>query len=295
MSSIYSQLIINGLVSGSSIMVLAIALGICYRISGFFNFALGIIFTLSSYLAFYFNSSIGLPVYLSLILGVAGSTILGWFIECFVFRVLRRKQASSMVFLIASLGLYIFIQNIISLYFGDDARTLREGMIAEGFNLYGGRITLFQIVIIFASLLVVSLAWLFLKKTRYGKAMRAVANDTELAEISGVESEFVILWTSIIGSGLAAIAGILVAFDIDITPTMGMNALMMSVVAVIIGGIGSIPGMALGALLIGMSQNLGVWKISSQWQDAIVFVILLLFLFLKPEGFFGKKVKKMTV
>ena len=125
--------------------------------------------------------------------------------------------------------------------------------------------------------------------------MRAVANDSELARVAGIESDKIILLTFALGSALAGIAGILVALDVDMTPTMGMNALMMGVVAVIIGGVGSIPGIALGALLLGMAQHLGVWFISSQWQDAIAFVILLLFLLFRPQGFLGKKVKTATL
>ena len=124
--------------------------------------------------------------------------------------------------------------------------------------------------------------------------MRAVANNPELARISGIESDRVILSTFALGSALAGIAGILVALDVDMTPTMGMNALMMGVVAVIVGGVGSIPGVALAALLLGMAQHLGVWYISSQWQDAIAFVILLTFLLFRPEGFMGKRVKTAT-
>lgn len=122
-----------------------------------------------------------------------------------------------------------------------------------------------------------------------------MANYSELANASGIESDKVILLTFALGSALAGIAGILFALDMDMTPTMGMNALLMGVVAVIIGGVGSIPGIALGALLIGMAQQFGVWKIGSQWQNAIAFVVLLIFLLFRPQGFFGKKIKKVSI
>ena len=125
--------------------------------------------------------------------------------------------------------------------------------------------------------------------------MRAVADDLELARVSGIDSDRIILWTFAISSALAGIAGILVAFDTDMTPTMGLNVLLMGVVAVIIGGSGSIPGVALGALFLGLAQHLGVWGISSQWQDAIAFIILLAFLLVRPEGVLGKRVTKATV
>ena len=125
--------------------------------------------------------------------------------------------------------------------------------------------------------------------------MRAVANDAQLSDISGLNSDRVIFWTFAIGSGLAGIAGILISFDLDMTPTMGMNALLMGVVAVIIGGVGNLPGVVLGALLLALAQHIGLWYLSSQWQDAIAFVILLVFLIFRPQGFLGKKVKKATV
>ena len=125
--------------------------------------------------------------------------------------------------------------------------------------------------------------------------MRAVANDPELANVSGINSNAVILWAFAIGSGLAGVAGVLIALDVDMTPTMGMNALMMGVVVVIIGGVNNIPGIALGALLLATAQHLGAWFIGSQWQDAIAFIILVVFLLFKPEGFFGKKVRSATV
>ena len=168
-------------------------------------------------------------------------------------------------------------------------------MVEEGIHFFGARITPIQVTIIGVSLLLLVSCFLFLKYTKIGRAMRAVANNPELARISGIESDKVILLTFALGSALAGIAGILVALDVDMTPTMGMNALMMGVVAVIIGGVGSIPGVALGALLLGMAQHLGVWKISSQWQDVIAFVILLIFLLFRPQGFLGKKVKKVTL
>ena len=200
-----------------------------------------------------------------------------------------------MILLLASLGMYIVLQNAISMVFGDDTKSIRSGEVKEGLNVFGTRITPIQIVIIATSIILVIAVALFLKWSKMGKAMRAVANDPELASSSGIDSNRVILWTFAIGSALAGIAGILVALDVDMTPTMGMNALMMGVVAVIIGGVGSIPGVALGALLLGLAQHLGVWKISSQWQDAIAFIILFIFLLFKPEGFLGKKVKKTKV
>ena len=165
----------------------------------------------------------------------------------------------------------------------------------QGLTILGARITFVQVCMVCAAVCALILMTLFVAKTRFGTAMRALANDPELSRISGMNSELVILLAFAIGSAIAGIGGILVALDVDMTPTMGMNALMMGLVAVIIGGVDSIPGIALGALLLAMAQQFGVWKISSQWQDAIAFGILLVFLIFRPQGFFGKRIKKATV
>jgi len=181
------------------------------------------------------------------------------------------------------------------MFFGDDTKSIRTWQVVEGINVFGARITPVQIIIIGTSILLVLLTGLYLRHSKTGRAMRAVSNDPDLANISGINSNKVILTSFAIGSALVGIAGILVSLDVDMTPTMGMNALMMGVVAMIVGGVGSIWGIVLGSLLLALAQNLGVWYISSQWQDAIAFAILLIFLLFKPEGFFGKKLKKAAV
>lgn len=167
--------------------------------------------------------------------------------------------------------------------------------MTEGLSVFGARVTLIQISMIAVSVLLSALCWVFIEYSSKGKAMSAVANDPELARIVGVESDQVILFTFALGSALAAIASILISFDTDMTPMMGFNALLMGVVAAIVGGIGSIPGALLGGLLVGMAQHLGVWKLPTQWQDAIVFVILILFLLFRPQGFLGKPLRQAAV
>lgn len=235
------------------------------------------------------------PLFLSILFAIVLSVFVGCLMEKAIYRPLRHKKSSSLVLLIASLGIYIVLQNIISIIFGDDIKTIRSGIVQEGINILGARITNNQILVICTSTALLIGLIILQKRTTMGRIMRAVANDPELASVSGIECDRVILWAFIIGSALAGIGGILTALDVDMTPTMGMNALLMGVVAVIIGGVRSIPGVALGALLLSMAQHIGTWVVSSHWQDAIVFIILLVFLLFKPEGFLGKKLKKATV
>ncbi len=293
--NLISQLIANGIISGMIFALMALGFALIYGTTRFFHFAHGFVFTAGAYLTFFFKVWLGLSLLLSVLMAIVLSAAIGCLIETFIYCPLRHKGSSPLVLLLASLGIYIALQNIVSMVFGDGTKTIRSGMVEEGISVLGARITPIQITIIIVSLFLLLCCFFFLKYTKIGQAMRAVANDPELASVTGIETDRVILSTFALGSALAGIAGILVALDVDMTPTMGMNALLMGVVAVIIGGVGSIPGVALGALLLGMAQQFGIWKISSQWQDAIAFVILLIFLLFRPQGFLGKKVRTATL
>lgn len=290
-----NQLILNGIIAGSVYTLVGVGFAVIYRTVKFFHFAHGVVFTAGAYFTYLFKAWLGWPVIVAILVSIILCAILGVIVETSAYRPLRHKGSSSLILLLVSLGIYIVLQNIISMIFGDDTKTIRSGIVKEGINVLGARITPVQVTIIVVSLLLLVSCFLFLKYTKTGQAMRAVANDPELARVSGIESDRVILSAFALGSALAGIAGILVALDVDMTPTMGMNALLMGVVAVIIGGVGSIPGIALGALLLGTAQHFGAWYVGSQWQDAIAFVILLIFLLFRPQGFLGKKVKTATL
>jgi len=289
------QFILNSLIASYIYFLMALGFTVIYRTVRFFHFAHAIVFTTGAYFTFLFSRWLGLPLWISIIFAIAASTVLGCLMEFLIYRPLRNRGSSGLVLLLASLGMYILLQNVVSMAFGDETRSIRTGPVQEGINILGARITPIQIVTIVVSISLAVGLWLFLRVTRIGKSMRAVANDPELANISGIHSNRIILWAFTVGSALAGLAGILVALDVDMTPTMGMNALMMGVVVVIIGGVSSIPGIAAGALLLALAQHLGAWYIGSEWQEAIAFVVLVLFLVIRPEGFMGRKIKSATV
>ncbi len=291
----FNQLLINSIIAGSTYTLIALSFSLIYSTTKFFHFAHGAVYTFGPYFAYLFTVILQIPLFISIPLAIASSAIIGILTELLIYKPLRRKGTTPLILLLSSLGIYIVLQNIISMIFGDDTKTLRSGVVQEGLEIVGARITPIQIAIIIVSMFLLIVCRALMRYTKMGTAMRAVASDPDLAVISGVNSDRVILFTFALGSALAGVAAILVSFDIDMTPTMGMNALMMGVVAVIIGGVGSIPGAALGGFLLAFAQNFGVWKISSQWQDAIAFIILLLFLLYRPYGFFGKKIRKVEV
>lgn len=289
------QLLINGAVVGSAYALIALSFGLIYTTSRFFHFAHGTVYTFGAYLTFLFFRIFGLPFVFAVALSVPLAATVGSLCEALIYRPLRRRRATSAVSLMASLGLFVALQNLISLSFGDDTKSIRTGIVTEGVDLLGAYVTRLQIALFVVSLALCGLTWMVLHFTRAGKIIRAVADDQDLSRIVGVQVDRAMLQVFALGSALAAATAIMSSLDTDMTPTMGFNALFAGVVAVIVGGVGSIPGAVLGGLFVGVAQQVGVWKLPTQWQDAIVFVILILFLLLRPRGFFGQRPRSFKV
>jgi branched-chain amino acid transport system permease protein len=289
------QLAANAVVGASTIAVIAVGFALIYIVTRFFHFAHGAVFSAGAYLAYLFSVRLEFPLPASFAIGVLLASLLGCALDLAIYRPLRHRGGSPMVLLLASLGAYIVLQNLISLAFGDDTKTLRSGIVEEGISVWGARMTPTQLGIIATSGVLVAVVAVVLKWSRWGKAARAVAGDPALADACGIEADRVILWTFAVGSALAGAAGVLVSLDTDMTPTMGMNALMLGVVAMVVGGVGSLPGLALGAGLVAVGQQVGAWVFGTQWQDVTAFVVLLIFLLARPQGFMGRKVRKVTV
>jgi branched-chain amino acid transport system permease protein len=285
------QAAVNTIALASVYLLVAVSFAMIFSVTRFFNFGHGAVVTGAAYATLLFKSWLEFSPVVSVCLGIAAAVLLGCLMEMCLYRPLRQRHSSTLILMLASLGLYVVIQHGISLVFDDYTKTIRSGVVQEGFGLLGARITGVQILTSVAALVVCAGISALLRQTRLGVAMRAVADDPELARVSGVHSDRVILCVFAIGSALAGLAGILIALDVDMTPTMGMNALLMGIVTVIVGGIRSIPGLAIGAMILGASQNLGVLIIGAEWQNAVAFAVLLAFLLFKPQGVMGRSTK----
>lgn len=289
------QVFLNGIIAGSIYALIAIGFTIIYRTVKFFHFAHGVVYTAGAYIAYTFFISLNLNFVLAFFLAVLVSAIVGIAVDKFVYYPLRKQQASNLIFLLASFGVFIFLQNLIQLIYGAQILTIRTGPIKEGHQFLGAIITDTQIIILVVSLLLMVLTWLFIQKTNIGKAMRAVSDDAIAANVVGINPEKIIMASFAIGSALAGVAGILISFETNIEPTMGFTAILKGIIASIIGGIGSIPGAVLGGFFLGLAENLGIWKISAGWKDAIAFGILIVFLLIRPQGILGKKTENESL
>lgn len=293
--SIIPQLILNGIIAGSIYALVAIGFAVIYRTVRFFHFAHGVVYTAGAYVAYTLSISLGIPLVVSFFLSAIFSAGLGIGIDRAVYTPLRHKGAPNLVFLVASFGVFILIQNTIQLIYGAQILSLRTGPVKEGHHLLGAVITDIQILILVASGLLSVALFLVIKFTKLGKAIRAVADDPVASRLMGINPDRIILYAFAIGSALAGMAGVLVALETNLEPTMGLPAILKGIIASIIGGIGSIPGAVAGGFFLGIVENLGIWKIQAGWKDCIAFGILIIFLLVRPSGFFGTKIERERV
>jgi len=191
--------------------------------------------------------------------------------------------------------LLIAVQGGLSLACGDEAKVLRTGGPAETMMIVGARVTSVQVTSVAVCAVLCLFMWIMLDHTVFGRAVRALASDMDLAVTLGINTDGVLLHSTVIGSALVSCGGVCAAFDTGLSPMMGLDMLMLGVISAVVGGASSVPGIMLGGALIGVARHLGVWKLPTQWQDAITFAILLTFLLLRPQGFFGRKAKKAAL
>ena len=287
-----SQLVFNGLIAGGIYALMALGFTIIYRTVKFFHFAHGAVYTAGAYLAFSLSLLPHFPFLLAFFLSVGFSALLGIAIDRMAYYPLRKRNAPLLVYLLVSFGVFVTFQNLIQLIFGAQTLTLKIGNLENAHNILGAVITDSQLLIISASIFLFSISWLFMQKTKLGKALRAVSDDYIGAMVVGINPEKAIILAFAIGSALAGAAGILISFEVDIEPTIGFYAILKGIVATIVGGIGSIPGALFGGFFLGLAENFGVWKISTSWKDTIAFAILILVLLIRPSGIMGIKKKE---
>jgi branched-subunit amino acid ABC-type transport system permease component len=284
-----SQLILNSIIAGAIYTLVALGFNFIYGATKFFNLAHGVMAAIGGYAVFYFTKTLDLNVYIAVILGVALAGLVGYGLDKFIYLPLRNRKASNMVLLVASLGIMTALQAIIAILFNSQFKALSQDIGAQRiFEVFGGVITQTQLIMILATVFVMAGLVLLLYKTQFGKAVRAISDDEEVARIVGINTNKIIGHVFFIGSAIAGLAGILVGFDTGIEPTMGLSLLLKGVIASIVGGVGNIYGGVLGGFLLGFVENFGIWKISGEWKDAIAFALLIAFLIFRPRGIMNK-------
>ncbi len=283
------QLAVNGVVAGSAYALLALGFGLIYGTTRTFHFAHGAVYTLGGYV-FYQSLISGAPFFAGVAATLGVAALSGMSMERFIYRPLRAIGASDMEVLLSSLGLYVLIENLIIIVWRSDPRLVPVAeTLQQGTPVGPVWVTGLQLVGLGVSLALWGALFLFLRRTRIGKAIRALAADPEMTEIVGINESRIRLLVYALGSMLAGISVVLSAIDTGIAPSSGMTALLIATISVIVGGTSSVSGGVAGGFLIGFAENVGIWKIASEWKQAIAFGVLAVFILLRPTGLLGPR------
>jgi branched-chain amino acid transport system permease protein len=286
---ILPQLILNSIIAGAIYTMVALGFNLIYSTVKFFDLGYGALTAVGGYTVFFLFKTHGFNLYLSILAGMVVAGLIGLLVDRFIYRKLRARKASSMVLIVASLGIFTALQAIVAIFFTSQFQTLLPNTSSQPvYEIWGAVITQVQVIILISGLVIMGILALLLKKSMFGKAIKAVSDDEEVSKIVGINTNTIIAAVFFIGSAIAGLAGILVGFDTGIEPTMGLSLLLKGVIASIIGGIGNIYGGVLGAFLLGFVENFGIWKISGEWKDAIAFGLLIIFLLFRPQGILRK-------
>ena len=281
--------LINGLSLGSIYALIALGYTMVYGIAKMLNFAHGDVIMVGAYMSYCSTAYLGLPAPVGILIAVVVCTVLGIVIEGLAYKPLRR--AGALAVLITAIGVSYFLQNSALLIWGSAAKVFKSvvpfGPIELGQLIISGE----SVVAILTNIVIMIALTAFTKKTKMGKAMRAVSEDKDAAGLMGISVNRTISVTFAIGSALAAIAGVLLCSSYPmLQPTTGSMPGIKAFTAAVFGGIGSIPGAMLGGLLLGVIEVFAKSYVSTELSDAIVFGVLIIVLLVKPTGLLGKKI-----
>lgn len=296
----FLQQLINGLTVGSVYALIALGYTMVYGVLGLINFAHGEIYMIGAYLGVIFfgvftalgltAESLPLSIVLTFILAVVYSSAYGYTVERLAYRPLRHAQRLSP--LITALGISIFLQNYVMLSQGARDKVF-PSMLSGGVPLGSVTVSYLQMLIMFTSIVLMAVLQLFITKTKLGTAMRATAQDKRMASLLGINVDGVISATFIIGSGLAAAGGVMIAMYYGlINFYMGYVAGLKAFTAAVLGGIGNIPGAMAGGIVLGLVESFGAGYISAEYKDVFAFAVLILVLIFKPSGLLGENLQE---
>lgn len=287
------QYLINGISIGSVYAIIALGYTMVYGIAKMLNFAHGDVIMVGAYISFCATSYLGLPSWLSVVAACIVCTVLGIVIEGLAYKPLRGTP--SLAVLITAIGVSYFLQNAAQLIWSSSPKNFTSVVTMKPVSLAGGQIVITGEVLLTVAVCILVMVGLtlFTGKTRTGKAMRAVSEDRDAAQLMGINVNQTISITFAIGSALAAVAGVLLCSTVPtLQPTTGSMPGIRAFTAAVFGGIGSIPGAMLGGILLGIIENFSKAYISTQFSDAIVFFVLIVILLVKPAGLLGKQVQE---
>ena len=283
-----NQLLMYGIATGCIYALVAIGLSLIYNTTRILHIGHGAVYITGAYFLILFLVELKLSLTVSIALSFLCVGLLGWFMNFLVFEPLEKRKASPMIALLSSVGIYTIIINVISATFGNENKIIRSS-IYKTYVFGEVFLSVYQILQIAVFVIIFPFILYFLHKTMWGRQVRAVRDNKQLALVMGIGVKQIRSSVFVVGSVLAGIAAILYALDVGVNPHMGMAMFLNGAVAMIIGGVGTFSGAVVGAFLISILQSLVIWQFSSRWVSAVTFALLIIFLIFKPEGIFGAR------
>ncbi|MGG4452294.1 branched-chain amino acid ABC transporter permease [Brevibacillus porteri] len=284
------QQLVNGLTVGSTYSLIALGYTLIFGVLGIINMAHGQIFIFGSLVGLVLMTSLNMPLGVALIVAIVISAILGLVLEYTALRPLRKKNVPHLASLISTIGFAILMEEAMHKFFGADSRAFPQSFGDTTFDLGLVQIRSVDLVILGISVLLMFVLHFWIQKTKMGKAIRATAENTDTANLLGINTNMVIVVTVMLASALGGVAGILIGMAYSaLIPTMGMTLGFKGLAVLILGGVGSIPGAMVCGVLLGIIEVFTVAYGDSSYRDAVAFGLIILILLLKPEGLFGRK------
>lgn len=283
---LFLQLVVRGLISGSLYALLGTSWGIIYSTTRTFHFAHGLIYTAAAYVIVLLTMNAGVPLILSLILGLVSAALLGCACEAFAYRPIRERGGSQLSIFLTAMGVMIFGENIIHIIFGPNPRPLS---VFPEVPIFWGPVTFttLDVVSVAAAWAAIVFLLMFLKYTKLGKVIRAVSSNPEKAITVGINAQQTFLLVFSLGSILMAWGAFFSTLNTPVTPFAGIPALLMAFIAVFLGGVGSSGGTAIGGLVMGLAESLSLFFMPAQYKLIVTFTVLFFVVLFKPEGILG--------
>jgi branched-chain amino acid transport system permease protein len=282
------QLLINGLQLGAIYALTAVGFSLIFGATKVFHVAHGAAFTIAAYLFWWIFTVLKISWPVAVLVAVLASVLFGLAIERLVYRPIQRHEGAFFTVFIAAFGVQIIVQNLIGTVFGRGFASVTTSLSRSVELLPGLFVAPVAWISLLAALVFFAALSLYLSRTHTGMAMRALSENPDLIRVFGLDPGRVAQYAFAIGSAMVVPSAILTAMTAGLNPSMGAHVMLISLAATIVGGIGSLRGAACGGFLLGLAENLALWRLDPQWSEAVTFLVLFLFIIFRPSGFFGR-------
>lgn len=282
------QQLVNGVIVGSMYALMASGLSLIWGTMKMLNFAHGEFYMLGGYFMFMLNVASGVNIVISVVMSIVLTFIVGVIMEKLVIRYLMRQPGWDVSHLIATFGISIFLQNFALSIWGERFKNIPY-YLDGNLSLFGVNLSYHRLLILTVAVIAFIIFWAFLKYSRFGNALRATSQDREAATINGINTQRIYMVAIGISVALAAVAAIMLSPIYSVSPWMGQSPLIKALTVVVLGGLGSLTGAIIGGIGLGVLEAFGILMLSSEWQNVIAFVVLIVVLWIRPSGLFGAK------